>query len=420
MQKKILLKGPLLTRSGYGEQARYALRSLQSRPELFDIYIQPLTWGTTSWIGEASAEREWIDEKIEKTISYIQQGGQFDMSLQITIPNEWENIAPVNIGYTAGIETTQVSHQWIEKANFMDRIIVISNHSKDVYNNTVYEASNPQTGEQFELRNTTPIVAVNYPAKEYDNLPDLDLELEYDFNFVTVAQFGPRKNIENTINWFVEEFENEEVGLVVKTNMAKNCYMDREHVFNKVNALLANHNPERKCKVYVLHGDMTDEEMHALYRHPKINAMVALTHGEGYGLPLFEAAYTGIPVICAGWSGQLDFLTDEAGNRNFYDVGFDLQPVPENVVWEGVVIKESMWAYPRETSAKSQMRKCFEDLTSENSEEIVKNYEDYAIQLQERFNKEKMYDQFVNATYGEKIDLESWLDELDEEVEEYE
>ena len=36
-------------------------------------------------------------------------GGQFDISVQVTIPNEWKNIAPLNIGYTAGIETTKVA-----------------------------------------------------------------------------------------------------------------------------------------------------------------------------------------------------------------------------------------------------------------------------------------------------------------------
>ena len=71
MKKKILLKGPLLTRSGYGEQARFALRSLKSREDLFDIYIQPLQWGSTSWIASTDDEREWIDKTIEKTIGYI-------------------------------------------------------------------------------------------------------------------------------------------------------------------------------------------------------------------------------------------------------------------------------------------------------------------------------------------------------------
>ena len=47
------------------------------------------------------------------------------MSLQVTIPNEWERIAPVNIGITAGIETTRVAPEWINKGNDMDLIIAL-------------------------------------------------------------------------------------------------------------------------------------------------------------------------------------------------------------------------------------------------------------------------------------------------------
>ena len=107
MRKKILVKGPVLTRSGYGEQSRFALRSLRSREDLFDIYVQPISWGNTSWINDNTPERQWIDQAIEKTIAFVHQGGTFDMSLQISIPNEFERIAPVNIGYTAGIETSR-------------------------------------------------------------------------------------------------------------------------------------------------------------------------------------------------------------------------------------------------------------------------------------------------------------------------
>ena len=74
MKKKILLKGPVLTRSGYGEQARFALRSLRSREDLFDIYIQPLQWGMTSWLATTDDERLWIDKIIEKTIVFMHQG----------------------------------------------------------------------------------------------------------------------------------------------------------------------------------------------------------------------------------------------------------------------------------------------------------------------------------------------------------
>jgi glycosyltransferase involved in cell wall biosynthesis len=404
VKKKVLLKGPLLTRSGYGEQARFALRSLRSREDLFDIFIQPLQWGQTSWSSEMDEERIWIDLTIERTIAFIQQGGQFDLTVQVTIPNEFQRLAPINVGYTAGIETTKVAAPWIQKSNEMDRIIVVSGHSKQVFQNTEYTAQNQQTGEEVPFTLKTPIEAVGYPVKTFDNLPELDLGLSTSFNFLTIAQFGPRKNLLNTIKWFIEEFRNEDVGLVVKSNIAKNCLIDRNHLQAKLTNFLRQQG-ERQCKVFLLHGDMTDAEMHSLYQHPQINAFVSLPHGEGFGLPLFEAAYSGLPVVATGWSGQLDFLVDAEGKEQFYNVAFDLQPVQKEVHWEGVIVPDSMWAFAREGSAKEQMRACFESNTKRD---------DYAQQLHERFSEQAMYEQFVGeveSVFPENnlIDLESML-----------
>jgi len=411
MKKKVILRGPLLTRSGYGEQARFALRSLRSREDIFDIYIHPLQWGHTSWLNEENDERKWIDTKIEQTISYVQNGGTFDYSVQVTIPNEWESIAAKNIGYTAGIETTRIAHEWIQKGNEMDSIIVVSNHSKDVYENTKYDGVNQQTGEPAVLENLRPIAAVNYPVKQYDSLEPTNLNLTTEYNFLCVAQFGPRKNIENTIKWFLEEFKNDEnVGLVVKTNVAKNCLVDRELCQTRLSAL-KKQVPDHKCKLYLLHGDMSDEEMHGLYMHPNISAALSLTHGEGFGLPLFEAAYMGVPVIATGWSGQLDFLRDEKGKDKFYNVSFDLTQVPDGVVWEGVLIKDSMWAVPREESAKINMRECLKDIQTGNTKYVEKHVAD----LKERFSEEKMYAAFIDGMGidMEEFNVESWLDGLD-------
>ena len=49
MRKKVLVRGPCLSQSGYGEHARMVLRSLRSREDLFDIYIIPTSWGHTGW-----------------------------------------------------------------------------------------------------------------------------------------------------------------------------------------------------------------------------------------------------------------------------------------------------------------------------------------------------------------------------------
>jgi len=123
----------------------------------------------------------------------------------------------------------------------------------------------------------------------------------------------------------------------------------------------------------------------------------------GFGLPLFEAAYSGLPVVTVGWSGQLDFLVDTEGRENFYNVAFDLQPVQKEVVWDGVVVQDSMWAYAREGSAKEQMRACFESNTRR---------EDYAQQLHERFSEEKMYESFISLIVN-KEEIEAINAEID-------
>ena len=49
MKTKILVRAPVLSRSGYGEQSRFALRSLRSREDRFDIYLLNVSWGQTGW-----------------------------------------------------------------------------------------------------------------------------------------------------------------------------------------------------------------------------------------------------------------------------------------------------------------------------------------------------------------------------------
>lgn len=386
--KKVLLKGPILTRSGYGEQARFALRSLRSREDLYEIYIHPTQWGQTSWDSEDSEERHFIDGRIEETIGYVAGGGTFDISIQVTIPNEFEILADYNVGYTAGIETTDVSHTWIQYSNVMDKMIVVSEHSKQVFEKTRYDGVN-ENDEPVVLSLETPIDSVGYPVREWDNLPELELGLETSFNFLTVAQFGPRKNLINTIRWFVDEFRDEDVGLVLKSNIAKNSIMDRSMLSEDLRKFMEQLG-EMKCKVYLLHGDMTSEEIHSLYHNPQIDAYVSFTYGEGFGLPLFEAAYSNLPVVATGWSGQMDFLVDSQRQDQFYNVSFDINRIPKEVVWDGVLIEKAMWAYPREQSAKQQMRLCYEDISSGtprwDSSELL-----------ERYSEERMYKAFIDS-----------------------
>ena len=398
MRKKIIVTGPALTQSGYGEHTRFLLRSLKTREDVFDIYLHNVNWGRTNWLFEDNEERRWIDFLLQKTVQHTQQGGQFDMSAQVTIPNEWKKIAPINIGVTAGIETTKVSPQWIEKSWGVDKIITISNHSKQVFKNTSYEATNKESGEKFIAQCTTPIDIVHYPVKKLDTV-DLEIELDYDFNFLTVAQWGPRKNLENTVRWFVEEFKDKEVGLVVKTNFAKNCLLDNRLTTHNLRQLLAD-SGERKCKVYLVHGYLSDEEINSLYTHPKIKALVSATHGEGFGLPLFEAAYNALPIIAPAWSGHVDFLYMPKKDKNgkiknksmFSKIDYTLAPVPQEAVWDSVLQADSMWCDVKETSFKLKLK----DMV-DNVDRHKKRAQDLQKHVLDNFSEDEQYKTFVDS-----------------------
>jgi len=401
MKKKLLVTGPALTASGYGEQSRFALRALRSREDLFDIYLTPTSWGQCGWIHEDNEERAWIDSIIMKTVQYTQVSNnqpQYDMSLQVTIPNEWKKMAPINIGYTAGIETSKISPHWINPSNQMDKIIVVSSFAKKGFENGVYTATDQATGQQVpNYKVNTPIEVVNYASRKIDGV-ELDLNLTTDFNFLVVAQAGPRKNLANTIKWFVEEFKNDNVGLICKTHLGGSSQIDREAITNNLKQILEQHK-DRKCKVYLLHGDMSEGEMTSLYTHPKVKALVSLSHGEGFGLPLFEAAGLGLPVITTEWSGHTDFMycLNKEGKvkPHFARVDFTLGPVQPEAVWGGVIEKDTMWSFPVGNSAKSEMRGVYKDWNRYRGQA-----KRLALHIEKEFATDKIYEQFVNSIIG--------------------
>ena len=148
---------------------------------------------------------------------------------------------------------------------------------------------------------------------------------------------------------------------------------------------------------------MTDKEIHSLYKHPKIKALISLTHGEGFGLPLYEAAYSGLPVIAPDWSGHVDFLYMPVKKNGkvrsraaFAKVEYDISPVPDAVVWKGVIEKDSMWCYPKQGSYKMRLREVYKDHGRFKS--TAKKLASY---LNETFTEDKQYDLFVNNAFGE-------------------
>ena len=155
---------------------------------------------------------------------------------------------------------------------------------------------------------------------------------------------------------------------------------------------------DRKCKIYLLHGDMTDEEVAGLYKHPKIKSYVSFSHGEGFGLPIFDAVCNGMPVVTTAWSGQCDFLAAPKDKRSskmrmcFAKVDFNMAPIQPEAAWPGVLQQDSMWAYPRPGSAKKKMREVYQKHSKHQA--MAARLKKYILR---EFDEEVMYQKFIDA-----------------------
>ena len=352
MKKRVLVRAPLLTISGYGVHCRQLFKWALSRED-FEVSTECLPWGVTPWLVNSEDKDGLVGEIMKRSISADQANG-YDISFQVQLPNEWNpNLAKFNVGVTAAVETDRCNPSWIQCCNAMDLVIVPSQHTKNV----LISSGNLQT----------PVIVVSesyYDVIDNPDLSPLDLDLKTDFNFLVFGQFtgnnpeNDRKNLYYTVKWLCEEFAgNEDVGIVLKVNSGRATKIDKAVTSKTLTQLINQVRGEKKGpKVYLLHGNLSEEEIARMYLHPKIKAMVSLTRGEGFGLPLLEAAASGLPVIATNWSGHVDFL----GLGKFIGVDYVLTPIHPSRVDRHIFVEGSRWASASEKDAKRKLRKFYE------------------------------------------------------------
>ena len=372
MKKVMLICAPVSSRSGYGDHARDLVRAFL-KLDKFNIKIFDVNWGETP--------RDALDNELDKNIidcilSEPKMDSQPDVYVDIRIPNEFQTYGKVNIGITAGIETTAVSSNWIEGCNKMDLTIVPSEHSKEGFVKALYEKMqqlpNGQQQKVGELRLEKPIETLFEGVDENvfkpidDSSLDLVDDIKEDFAFLHVGLWGKggygedRKDISKMIKVFYESFANKkkQPALILKTCGATFSILDREDCLNKINHIKSQFPKDWNLpNVYLLHGSLSTEEMNKLYNHPKVKVFVSLTHGEGFGRPMLEASMVGLPVIAPAWSGQMDFLSQE----NSILLGGELVNVPRSQHWKDIIIPESQWFNVNEQQTYKAMNYCFDN-----------------------------------------------------------
>ena len=382
MKKKVLLRAPALSISVYGVHSRQVFRWLESRLDL-DVFVQVLNWGDTSWMVNSDLEEGLVGRIMDKTIELQDQ--QFDVSFQLQLPDEWDTkFAKKNIGMSAVVETDVCNPEWIKIMNMMDEIIVPTNH---IYQTIM--RTEPTTTRVHVIPESY-IEAIDKKDVTMLDMPTINT----DFNFLLVGQFtgsdpwNDRKNIFLTIKWFCEAFADDpDVGLIIKANHGRGTMIDRAITKNTLKSILSEVRSGEFPKIHLIHGNLSPDEMAGIYRRPDVKCLISLTRGEGFGLPIVEAAASGVPVMATNWSGHLDFLN----LGKFIPIKYKLIEIPENRVDNRIFLPGMKWADPNEQDFKVKVKKF------RNKYQLPKQWaEDLASRIRAEFSLSAVIEKYNN------------------------
>ena len=375
MKPLLVISCPIDTMSGYGARSRDVVKALL-KYDKYDIRIISQRWGSTSF-GALNPDKPEDKNILDLIWRQPQLPKQPDVWIQITVPNEFQQVGKFNIGITAGIETTVCDPSWIEGINRMNLVLVSSEHAKKVFEASTFEKKDPNTNQSLgvvKLEKPIEVLFEGVDLNKYfyiddDNLEETELvtsldEIEEDFCFLFLGhwlqgQIGEdRKNVGYTIKAFLETFKNKvtKPALIIKTSQVTNSIMDREDILKKINAIRQTVKGNLP-NVYLLHGDLDDTDINNLYNHGKVKAMISLTKGEGFGRPLLEFSLSKKPIIASGWSGHLDFLYPD---YNILVKG-TLTNVHPSAVVKNMILAESQWFTPNDGDVADAFKKTYNE-----------------------------------------------------------
>lgn len=400
MKPLIVISCPIDTFSGYGARSRdIALSIIKS--DKYDVKILSQRWGATPF-GFLQSDNPDHKLIIDCMWAQPQLPKQPDCWIQITVPNEFQPVGKFNIGITAGIETTICAPQWVEGLNRMNLNLVSSNHAKKILETSMFEEKDNKTQQiirSIKLEKPVEVLFEGVNTDIYKKLESVNTLNELniikeDFNFLFVGHWlqgeigQDRKDVGMLIKTFLETFKNKKQrpGLILKTSAGNYSILDRDSMLEKIRQIEASVNGDLPS-IYLIHGELSDNEVNELYNHPKVKAHISFTKGEGYGRPLLEASISQKPVIASNYSGHLDFLDS---NMSTLFSG-ELTQIHPSAVVKDLLIPESKWFTVDYKKASNIL------------EDIYKNYKKYiskakkqAYRSRTEFSLEKMSEKLLS------------------------
>lgn len=187
------------------------------------------------------------------------------------------------------------------------------------------------------------------------------INIKEEYKFLAVGAWDPRKNYKALIEVFTNTFKREEdVCLIIKTiNLGLT-----EGIQKEIKAMKYN---KKGGKVYVKEVDWPKEQLGCLYT--MADCLVLPTHGEGWGLPIFEALASGVPVITTGYGAPFEVLRDDKGK--VYP-GLHFIPYTEaKSETPYIYLENNVWAEPDRDALGILMRQVYDNRQKEKIDALL-------------------------------------------------
>lgn len=294
--RPLRVRGPFKGPSGYDHHVREFVREFVRQGIAIELVDIP-TWGPVR------LPNHLLDPWYERLNTPVQA----DITLHFATPHE---VRPdgrsLDVNYTM-FEATRAPDFWIEHNQRHTLVIVPTESSRVAWVNS---------GLPEEKVRVSPL-GIN--ATQYGGLveplplrtEDGDRVSDVRTRFLNVSEVGPRKNLIGLLKaWLLATSPDDDAMLVVKLGSYAAGWLEMMKTQLARVTRQSAHSFHDAAPVHVLFDLLSDEEMPRLYA--AATHYISLSHGEGWDLPMVEAAASGLRLIAPDHSAYRAYLTPES------------------------------------------------------------------------------------------------------------
>ena len=268
-----------------------------------------------------------------------------------------------NIGYFVTEYNTIKQTPWCGQLRWMDELWV------------------PNSDNKFRIAadlnsHRVKVVPYAFDMSDYEGIYD-DLELGNAYKFYYIGELNDRKNLKTMLKCYQAAFEgSNKVLMILKVNTPNG---KREETKKAVEAISMEVRkelrmftyPDEYCQELIIPGQMPRKDLLSL--HDTADCYVSTSHGEGWGMPIYEAFCMGNPVIAGNEGGPKDFLAA----HNHMLVNGTLGPCTQSdSAFPFLGTGREMWFNISESAVIGKMIQCFKERPQYRKEglEVARQY----------------------------------------------